>query len=271
MPTHGEIAQSFGLDAERYDRTRPRYPAAMVDRITAALPGRSILDVGTGTGIAARQFRAAGCRVLGVEPDERMAAVARRHGIDVETAAFEQWDPAGRTFDGVTAGQTWHWVDPLAGAEQAARVLPRGGRLALFWNTFNAGPEVTEMFAEAYRRAAPNLPFSPWSKPTPSSPDKNDKSDLSNEKSPGGLDPFHDRAADGIRRSGRFGEPGLWTFEWEHTYTRGEWLDLVPTSGGHNLLPAGELETLLHHIGDAIGDTVTIGYRTVVTVAELAG
>ncbi|MGW3626958.1 methyltransferase domain-containing protein [Streptomyces sp. NPDC000880] len=33
----------------------------------------SNLDVGCGTGIAARQFQAVGCRVLGVEPDARMA------------------------------------------------------------------------------------------------------------------------------------------------------------------------------------------------------
>jgi SAM-dependent methyltransferase len=34
----------------------------------------------TGPGIVARQFQAAGCRVLGVDPDARMADLARRHG-----------------------------------------------------------------------------------------------------------------------------------------------------------------------------------------------
>ena len=63
------MAESFGADAERYDRTRPRYPGALVERIIAGSPGLDVLDVGTGTGIAARQFQAAGCKVLGVEPD----------------------------------------------------------------------------------------------------------------------------------------------------------------------------------------------------------
>ena len=71
------------MDADRYDRTRPRYPDAMVDRIVAAGPGHDVLDVGTGTGIAARQFQAAGCTVLGVEPDARMAGMARRFGLEV--------------------------------------------------------------------------------------------------------------------------------------------------------------------------------------------
>ena len=96
-----QVAESFGVDPERYDRTRPRYPDALVERIVAASPGPEFLDVGCGTGIAARQFRAAGGRVLGVEPDGRMADFARRTGIEVETATFEAWDSAGRTFDAV--------------------------------------------------------------------------------------------------------------------------------------------------------------------------
>lgn len=50
------MAESFGVDPERYDRTRPRYPDAMVDAILAASPGPDVLDVGIGTGIVARQF-----------------------------------------------------------------------------------------------------------------------------------------------------------------------------------------------------------------------
>lgn len=88
-----QIAESFGTDPDRYDRTRPSYPQAMVDRIIDASPGRDVLDVGAGTGIAARQFQTAGCRVLGVEVDARMAEFARQHGAQVEVTRFEEWDP----------------------------------------------------------------------------------------------------------------------------------------------------------------------------------
>src|SRR5580693_6138178 len=146
------VAESFGGDAERYDRARPDYPGALVRRIIAASPGRNVLDVGCGTGIEARQFRAAGCTVLGVEPDARMAAFARGSGIEVEVATLEAWDPAGRQFDAVIAGTAWHWVDPVAGAAQAARVLRPGGRLALFWNSFRPPPGLGEAFAAVFRR-----------------------------------------------------------------------------------------------------------------------
>src|SRR5580692_1845495 len=116
-----QVAESFGSDADRYDRARPSYPGAMVDRIVAASPGPDVLDVGCGTGIAARQFQAAGGRVLGVDVDARMAGLARERGLTVEVAKFEDWDPAGRAFDAVVAGQAWHWVDPVAGAAKAAQ------------------------------------------------------------------------------------------------------------------------------------------------------
>jgi SAM-dependent methyltransferase len=88
---HRRIAESFGVDPDRYDRTRPRYPDALVERIIAGCTGRDVLDVGSGTGIVARQFGAAGCTVIGIEPDERMAEFARRGGAEVEVATFEAW------------------------------------------------------------------------------------------------------------------------------------------------------------------------------------
>ncbi|MFB9966550.1 class I SAM-dependent methyltransferase [Sinosporangium siamense] len=250
MPTipephrHRQMAESFGVDPERYDRSRPRYPDAMV-RAVAEAPGLDVLDVGVGTGIAARQFRAAGCRVLGVDVDARMADLARRGGIEVEVAAFETWDPAGRTFDTVVSAQTWHWIDPVAGAAKAAEVLRPGGRLAVFWNTFRPPPGLAEAFAAVYRRVMPGSP----------APDAD------------GYEPLHAKAADGMRQTGVFGEPELWRYEWEHSYTRDEWLDQLPTSGLLTRLPQATLDEVLAGAGDAldaVGGSFTMQYTTLV-------
>jgi len=48
-----QVAESFGADAEQYDRARPSYPGALVDRIVGGRAGLDVLDVGCGTGIAA--------------------------------------------------------------------------------------------------------------------------------------------------------------------------------------------------------------------------
>ena len=83
------IAESFGEDAAHYDRARPRYPRELVDRALDGLPGRTVLDVGCGTGIVARQFQEAGCEVLGVEPDPRMAAFAGPAIVSFSTTSIE--------------------------------------------------------------------------------------------------------------------------------------------------------------------------------------
>ncbi|MEI5098637.1 methyltransferase domain-containing protein [Streptomyces sp. PmtG] len=255
---HRALAASFGADAERYDRARPRYPQSLVDRIVAASPGPSFLDVGTGTGIAARQFQAAGCEVLGVEVDARMAAWARRRGLEVEVAAFESWDPAGRAFDAVVSGQTWHWVDPVAGAARAAQALRPGGRLTVFWNAGSPPAELAGAFAAIYHRLLPgSLAARQWT------------------ASPVG--PYADlgaKAADGMRRTDLFGAPEEWRFDWERPYTRDEWLDQLPTTGGHTQLPPDRLAAVLREVGaavDAAGGGFTMRYATVAVGAVRIG
>jgi len=254
------MAESFGADADRYDRTRPRYPDALVQRIFAASPGPDILDVGCGTGIEARQFQAVGGKVLGVEPDARMADFARRNGVEVEVATFEAWDAAGREFDAVVAGTAWHWVDPVAGAAKAAQVLRPGGRLAPFHHVFQTPPEVMAALAEVFRRVAPDSPFNLGSQPARSALE--------------GYQRLFAKIADGIREVGGFSEPEQWRFEWERSYTRDEWLDQMPTFGNLTQLAPDKLAEVLAGAGaavDAMGGGLTIGYATVVVTAARIG
>lgn len=252
------VAESYGVDAERYDRTRPRYPDAMVDRIMRSCPGVALLDVGAGTGIEARQFQAAGCSVLGVEPDARMAEFARSRGTEVEVARFEEWDPAGRLFDGVISGQAWHWVDPVAGAAKAASVLRPGGRLAAFWNVSEPPAEVREAFREVYVEVVPDaLATRAYTMPVP----------------PANTSPLLTKAIDGMREAGAFADPEQWQFEWEYVYGKVEWLDQVPTQGDHAQFPPEKLDRVLAGIGsamDAMGGSFAMKYTAVVVSGALA-
>jgi SAM-dependent methyltransferase len=267
------MAESFGVDAQRYDRARPGYPEALVARIVAgsrrpdasgtveaaeATDTLDVLDVGCGTGIAARQFQAAGCAVLGVEPDARMADFARARGLRVEVAAFEDWQPAGRTFDAVVAAQSWHWVDPVAGAVKAARVLRPGGRLALFGHVYEPPPEVAEPFAAALRRAVPDSPFNGAQARRPVD----------------AYQAMYATFADRIRETGLFDAPEQWRFDWEQSYTRDQWLDLLPTTGGLTRLRPDQLAGILDAVSDAIdslGGRFTMDYTTLATTAVRTG
>jgi SAM-dependent methyltransferase len=255
--TRSSIAESFGEDPEHYDRARPRYPEALIDRIRTGLPGRSVLDVGCGTGIVAQQFRSAGCDVLGVEPDARMAAFARAHDVHVEVAKFEDWDPAGRTFDALVSGMTWHWVEPTKGAAQAARVLRPGGRIALFWNALQVPPGLAEAFAAVYARVLPDMP-------------------MYQHGLKAGRDvyaPFLASTADVLRETGSFEHIEQWRFDWRQSYTRDEWVDLAPTFGGHALLPKTTVAELMAGVGaaiDEIGGGFAVDFATVAVTAVRA-
>ncbi|MBF6174915.1 class I SAM-dependent methyltransferase [Nocardia blacklockiae] len=253
---HRRVAESFGTDAPRYDRARPSYPQALIDWLVAASPGPDVLDVGCGTGIAARQFRDAGCRVLGVEPDARMAEFARGTGLEVEVGTFEDWDAADRGFDAVVAAQAWHWVDPVAGPAKAARLLRTGGRLAVFAHVFEPPRPVAGAQLAALRRAVPDSPFA------------------QGVESPGGIVEAYRRGfekfAEDMRAAGAFGEPEHRRFGWERTYTRAEWLDLTPTTGALTRLPRETLAEVLAEIGaaiDELGGSFTMSFTTLAVSA----
>jgi SAM-dependent methyltransferase len=254
---HRGAAESFGVDPERYDRARPPYPEALVERVLATSPGLDVLDVGCGTGIATRQFRAAGANVLGVDPDARMVEFARRSGVDAEVATFEAWDPAGRTFDAVVAGQAWHWVDPVAGPARAARVLRPGGRLVVFGHVFRAPPAVEQAAAAALLRVAPDSPFA-----------RMPGRDMLEVYRAGFV-----ATADSLRRAGGFAEPEQWRFDREQSYTRDEWLDHLPTTGALTRLAPGQLAEVLDAAGaavDELGGAFTLPSVTLAVAAARA-
>ncbi|MBA2283469.1 MAG: methyltransferase domain-containing protein [Actinomycetota bacterium] len=243
-------ATSFGEDASAYDRARPSYPAGLLDELLAGRDPRAtgVLDVGCGTAKAALLFLQRGCEVLGVEPDARMAEVARGHGVKVEVSPFETWDRAGRTFDLVTAAQAWHWVDQEAGARAAAAALVPGGRLAIFWNLLEHSPEAKAALSEVYA----GYP------------------ELRHPIALGAARAEH-RPNEGIDAAGAFGPQRITAYEWSVTHRRDEWLDQLPTHSDHRLLPPERLAALLAAVGDVIdglGGSITLLYETVCWSAE---
>jgi hypothetical protein len=82
------------------------------------------------------------------------------------------------------------------------------------------------------------------------------------------------KTADGMRQAGAFGQPEQWRFDWDRRYTRDEWLELVPTFGGHSQIPPAKQAELLAGIGaaiDAAGGSFTARYATLAVTAARAG
>jgi hypothetical protein len=82
------------------------------------------------------------------------------------------------------------------------------------------------------------------------------------------------RAVEGVRTSGGFGEPEQWRFDWQRHYTRDEWLDHLPTIGTLTQLAPDQLATVLEAVGttiDSIGGGFTMEYITLAAAATRTG
>jgi hypothetical protein len=80
--------------------------------------------------------------------------------------------------------------------------------------------------------------------------------------------------ADKIGGTGVFREPEQWRFDWRRTYTREQWLDFLPTTGGLTQVPPDTLTELLENVGaaiDSMGGRFTMSSTTLATTAERVG
>jgi ubiquinone/menaquinone biosynthesis C-methylase UbiE len=138
-PRVDPVAARFGAVAADYDRGRPSYPAAVLDRLAAVAglgPGTEVLDLAAGTGKLTRQLVEAGASVVAVEPSAGMrerlvAAVPGVRTLDGTGEAIPLPDGA---VDLVTVAQAFHWFRTAEALDEIHRVLRPGGWLALTWN-----------------------------------------------------------------------------------------------------------------------------------------
>jgi SAM-dependent methyltransferase len=240
-PLARERSKLFDQEADCYDRCRPNYPDAVIDDVVGPnAVGRTVLDVGCGTGIASRQMAQRGARVLGVEAGPRMAAIARRHGIDVEVGAFEDWDPSGRIFDRVTSAQAWHWLDMPIATAKAASVLQPGGRLCLIWNAGCHPDDLADELARVYAIVLPGGVHQVF-RGYAANRSTDVKSGLTS-------------VVDAIKGVPEFGPATTAWFPWTRHYRRDQWLEQLRSRSDHTALEPSVQGRLFDAIGTAIDD-----------------
>lgn len=132
----------FGRTAAYFARFRPPMPEeffAELARRGVGLPGQRLVDLGCGTGLAARRFAQGGSLVTGVDPSAELIAEARRLdaeaqvSIEYQVAAAEDTGLRDASFDVLTAFTSWHYFDHDRALAEARRILKPRGRLAAAW------------------------------------------------------------------------------------------------------------------------------------------
>ena len=145
----------FNERAGDYARYRPSYPAEAIDAVFAGLgdPQKlTVADVGAGTGISAQLMAARGAKVIGIEPNAEMRAIATQAGIDVRDAKADALGLPDASVDVVTCFQAFHWFANAASIAEFKRVLRPGGRIALVWNERNDEDPFTHGFGDIVDR-----------------------------------------------------------------------------------------------------------------------
>src|SRR5579859_1963917 len=135
----GRDGEVFNEIAEEYDRHRPAYPDALIDRaceVGGLGPGAPVLEIGCGTGQLTRSLLARGLRVTAIEPGERLIARARdqlRNAGEVEfvNRRLEEASLPRAHYSAAFSGSAMHWPDPDLSWRVTANALVDGGTLAL--------------------------------------------------------------------------------------------------------------------------------------------
>lgn len=124
--------------AERYEVSRPGYPAHVVEFVSATAgigPGGAVLEIGCGTGQLTEQLACSGSCLTAIDIGPSMIAAARRRltGTDVsfQVISFEDLAAVDASFDLVASSAAFHWIDPEIAFSKSARLLRPGGWLAL--------------------------------------------------------------------------------------------------------------------------------------------
>lgn len=170
MSIHEDARRGFGRGADAYERGRPGYPAKAIRWLERRLelgPGRTVVDVGAGTGKLTRELVASGAAVIAVEPVAAMRAVLEQavpeaRAMDGTAEAIPVGDGS---VDAIVVAQAFHWFDGPAALAEFHRVLRPDGRIALIWNgRLREQPlhRAINEIVEPYRRDTPTHYRGEW-------------------------------------------------------------------------------------------------------------
>jgi ubiquinone/menaquinone biosynthesis C-methylase UbiE len=137
LPKHdGPNEIDWGKTSNDYATYRPGPPPSFYHRLFAlgvGLPQQTILDLGTGTGVLARQFALQGAIVTGIDISDEQILAARQlaadENLDVSfvVGCAEELPLSNSSFDVATANQSWLYFDKSKIIPELHRLLkPKG-------------------------------------------------------------------------------------------------------------------------------------------------
>lgn len=248
MPIDEVAARGFQAGAAAYEAARPGYPPEAISLLKSTLGinrRKRVCDLAAGTGKLTRELLGTGAEVVAVEP---VTAMRRRledvlPEVDVVEGTAEDIPLLDRSVDAVTVGQAFHWFDADLALEEIARVLRRGGGLALIWNVRDERtPWVAEMsrLIHWHERTVSRYQHTDW--------------------------------AEVVARSGRFTPLGQEYVDWEQPLTRAQLADRVRSISYIAAMPEARREQMAADVVSLVSrmeEPIVLPYRCWVHWAKL--
>jgi SAM-dependent methyltransferase len=238
---HPVAAAGFASAADVYERARPSYPPEAVEWLVAQTelgPGRTVVDLGAGTGKLTRLLLPTQASVLAVEPIAEMRAhIAGAEVLDGTAEAIPLPDGSA---DVVTVAQAFHWFDHGRALPEIHRVLRNDGSLVLVWNMRDLDDPVqrgVEDLLRPVRNEVPGQVMGTWREP--------------------------------LVQSALFGPPIVGKFAYEQRFTTDDLCDRVASTSFVAALPALDREELfvrIRALTHAIAEPFPFPYKTEVYV-----
>lgn len=133
------LRTTFNTDAERYHAARPRYPAALFERLvrgTGLKKNARLLEIGPGTGQATMALATRGYTITAIELGDNLARKARGvladfPNVQIITGAYEAVPLMDEAYDLVYSATAFHWIQPEVKFTKTHRILVPHGHLAI--------------------------------------------------------------------------------------------------------------------------------------------
>lgn len=151
-----ESKDLFSQKGNIYAIGRPTYASQLIEYLFRKVgfnKNSIIADIGSGTGIFAKQIVDFCDTVICIEPNEDMRRVAHRNlssypNIQIVDGDAENTKLGNNSVDFITAAQSFHWFDTDKFLAESKRILKPNGKVFLVWNVRDSESELCK---ENYR------------------------------------------------------------------------------------------------------------------------
>ena len=170
---HPAAFKGFSSAAPTYVRGRPEYPPEITSWLEQKLevaPGKTIVDLGAGTGKFTKFLVQTGANVIAIEPVESMRNLlsANLPSVMSKDGTAQVMPLEDSSCDVVVCAQAFHWFAITTVLTEIHRVLRPEGKLGLIWNVRDESIDwvaaITNIIAP-YEGDTPRMHTGLWRRP----------------------------------------------------------------------------------------------------------